>query len=537
MKQFKQIFPAIVMTGLLAACNGGGGGGATADNGVAGSACDQVFGKDDVYIVDLSQHSTSGVACTMTSEREDIADCVEQRIRAEFEQAKSCLGAFDVFVPGTNQEDGDYRQFTSIISPTPGRTYLSVQYTDKSTLLDDAIEYDRGVYDASNALDLLLYTLKVRFDHPDIRVFGHSKGSDAVARVSTYPEHEQIKFFAFAQAGRTPDSVRGTPGYIEKLSANLIGLTWQNDEVKFYTGGNSGYQTPEIWGFPGYINQAGDGMTVSPMRIDHHNNYGGAYVKRDYPYCATGNKLSMLPPYECAKTDGVVYKPYFWGDEDCANKAFDMMANAAVGDQYYIGYSGPRAVECRELQGNVQASYELVYRMNLADQGDCRYDMQLSFLGLDFGANRVDGGSISVSSTRDTSWVRRTGTVQLPMNMKLQWRASMQDVSGNWSTCANYLGAQSEGYIDTLKVTFTHPGTGQTVTRTLIGNGEGVEYFWPQTVTGKNNVGWRKQGGSWNLHYGIPPTLVPTHGGALMVKGDTGGGYSGVFYKWLHLLD
>ena len=214
MKRLHHYFAVIYLSIFLGACNGGGDGGGdfTAENG-----CDRVFTKDDVYIVDLSQHSTSGVACTMSSDRDENADCVEQRIRTKFAGAEACLGAFDVFVPGTNQEDGNYQQFTSILSPLPSRTYLSVQYSDESTLLDDGIQYDRGVSDASDSLDLLLYTLKQRFNNPDIRVFGHSKGSDAVARVSAYPEHPDVRFFAFAQAGRTPDSVRGTPGYIEKL--------------------------------------------------------------------------------------------------------------------------------------------------------------------------------------------------------------------------------------------------------------------------------------------------------------------------------
>ena len=533
MKLFTHYYSVILLSALLAACNSGGGD--TAGPAVA-NGCDTVFNKADVYIVDLSQHSTSGVSCTMTSERDEIVDCVERGIRETFAQAEACLGAFDVFVPGTNQEDGDYRQFTSIISPLPGRTYLSVQYSDESTLLDDAMQYDRGVADASNALDLLLYTLKARFNHPDVRVFGHSKGSDAVARVSAYPDHQSVKFFAFAQAGRTPDSLRGTPGYIQKLRDNLVGLSWQNDEVKFYTGGSSGFVTPEIWGFPGYVNQTGDGLTVFPIRIDHHNNYGGDYSKEDYPYCATGNKAAMLATSECRKQAGVNYLPYFWGTTECADRAYEMMDSAPVGDQYYIGYSGPRAPGCKDTSATIEVSYELVYRMNLADQDDCRYNMQLSFEGLDSGENRADGGSISVSSTRDTRWVRRTGRIQLPYHMKLVWRASMDDVSGRFSSCINYLGAQSEGYIDTLKVSFTHPVTGEPVNRTLMGNAEGIEYFWPQIVTGRNNVGWRKTGDAWNLHYGIPPT-DPTHGGALMVKGDTGGGYAGVYYKWVHLLD
>lgn len=532
MKKQNRLTSIFLLNILLAGCTGSDT--ASVDNPAANS-CNQVFTPDDVYIIDLSQDSTSGVACTMTSDRDEIASCVEDRIRAELAQTPSCLSAFDIFVPGTNAENGDHKQFSHIISPLPGRAYLSLQYNDEISLAN-AINYDKGVYDASNALDDLLYSLKVRFNNPEVRVFGHSKGSDPVARVSTYPEHSAVDFFAFAQAGRTPDSIRGVPGYIHKLGDNLVGITWQNDEVKFFTGGDTGYQVPEIWGFPGYVNQAGGGMTILPSRIDHHENYGGDYVHDSHPYCATGNKVAMLATAECKKQAGVRYVPYFWGDGECTEKAFQMMASAAIGEKYYIGYSGARANGCRDTVATVNASYELVYRMNIADQDDCKYNMQLSFKGLDFGTNRADGGQISVSSTRDTTWLRKTGTVQLPYHMKLSVRAYMQDVSGPRSKCINYLDAQSEGYIDKLKVTFSHPGTNKSVTRTLIGNAEGIEYAWPKKVPGKSNVAWRKESGSWDMHYGIPPTDW-THGGALMVKGDTGGGRSGVFYKWLHLVD
>jgi hypothetical protein len=530
---------------LLAGCGGGGGGGGSSSGDAPGTgpgdnptaaACNEVFTPDDIYIVDLSQDSTTGAACTVEFDREATASCVEERIRQAFSHASACLGAFDVFVPGTNQEDGNYQQFTRIVSDQPGRTYLSVQYTQKASVLDDAIQYDKSVAEASNALDDLLYTLKVHFNTTDVRVFGHSKGSEAVARVSTYPEHDELEFYAFAQAGRTPDSIRGEPGQIEKLNDNLVGITWQNDEVKFYLGGNDGFQTPEIWGFPGYVNEGSGGLSVAPLRLDHHNNYGGDYVKEDYPYCATGNKSAMVATAECRKQDGVRYLPYFWGDEQCTSKAFEMMRDGYIGETYYIGYSGPRAEGCRDTVGTIAVDYELVYRINIADQDDCRYNLDLSFDGLDFGANRADGGEINISRTRDSGWIRRTGSMRIPLHMRVNVKASMDDVSGSFSKCINYLNAQSESYIDKLVVSFDHPETGRDVTRTLIGNAEGIEYFFPLKLADKNNVAWRKVSGSWDLHYGIP-ALDPTHGGALMIKGDTLDGKSGEFYKWVHLLD
>jgi len=539
--QYPVLLLAAILASSLTACSGSGSDSDTVsgDGAVdlsAANGCERIFTPDDVYIINLSQDSTTGLSCS-DPDREVLASCVGDRIRAAFADSPSCLAAFDVFVPGTNAEDGDFKQFTHIMSPLPGRSYISVQYSDKVDITE-SIQYDKGVTDAGNALDELLYTLKQRFKTTDVRVFGHSKGSDPVARVSNYPDYSEMQFYAFAQAGRTPASIRGVPGYIHKLSNNLLGITWQNDEVKYYDGGSTGFQVPEIWGFPGYINQESGGMTVAPSRIDHHDNYGGDYSKEAHPYCATGNKSAMLATSECKKQNGVRFAPYFWGDGECTEIAYDMMANAGVGDKHYIGYSGPRADGCSDNVATVDVSYDLVYRISIADlqAGDCRYTMKISFEGLDSGVSRADGGAITVLSTSDTGWKRNTGTVKMPYHMRLKVSASMVDISGALSTCSGYFGADSESYIDKLKVTFTHPASGEQVSRTLIGNAEGIEYFWPQTVTGKNNVAWRKSSGSWGMHYGIP-AADPTHGGALMIKGETGGGYSGSFYKWLHLVD
>ena len=499
------------------------------------AGCTELFTESDVYVVNLSQDVVGGASCNFDTDREATAACIENRIRAEFADTPGCLAAFDVFVPGTNQEDGNYQQFTKIVSPGAGRAYLSVQYSEEATLVDDTIQYDKGVYESQNALDDLLYTLKVHFDTTDIRVFGHSKGSDSVARVSTFPEHDEIEFYAFGQAARTPDSIRGRAGYIKKMDDNLVTVTWQNDEVKFYEGGQDGFQTPELWGFPGYVNQAGGGLSAYPSRLDHHNTYGGDYTKEDLPYCAAGNKSAYLVDSECKKQPGVRYLPYFWGNDECSGKAFELMKSGFVGEEYYVGYSGPRAAGCKDTISNISASYELTYLIAPADQDDCRYNMSVSFKGLEFGTTRSDGGSISVSTTRDTGWVTKRGTVSVPPHMRLELDASMDDVSGIISKCdVPILNSKSEGYIHKLAVTFTHPETGQAVTRTLIGNGEGIEYL-PGTIQGKNNVAWRKTGGEWDLHYGIPP-LNASRGG-IMVKGDTEGNIDGEFYKWVHLLD
>lgn len=497
--------------------------------------CETVFDKNDVFIVDLSPDSESPDACMLLTEDDDIADCIAEDIKIRFAETPECLGAFDVFVPGTNQEDGNYQQFTSIISPTPGRTYLSVQYSYDPNSLDDGAKYDKGVVDASTALNKLLYTLQDRFEVSDIRVFGHSKGSDPVARASLDLDNQDVQFFAFAQAGRTPSNILGSPGYVEKLTENLVVLTWQNDEVSYYSGGSDGFQTPEVWGFPGFVNQAGGGQSISPIRLDHHNNYGGTYTKEDLPYCAAGNKLAYTLANECKKQSGVDYLPYFWGDSVCTSMTYDLMNTASVPSRFYIGNSGPRGSNCKEMGGTVSATVDLTVSIDLGDQDDCKYIMEIAFLGSEVGGvNRPDGGTLTISRSKDLFGARLQGETRLPLHMVLNVKASMEDVSGTFSKCDGFLGADSEGYIHKLSVGFTHPGTGKKVTRTLIGNGEGAEYIYPLKLADKNNVAWKKRSGSWDMHYGAP-VLFPSD--ALMIKGETEGGIGGEFYKPLWLID
>ncbi len=418
------------------------------------------------HIVNLDQDPSGEGSCSAFSDRDDVAQCVTTRIQSHVQNNSSCLGKFDVFVPGTFQENGDFRQFSSLIETNPDRTYLSLKYGNNFL---DAAAYNEGVDAASLSLDELLYSLKSVFNTTDIRVFGHSKGAHAVASTSLNSQHSDVDFFAFGQAGRTPANIKGGAGYIEKITNNLVTMTWQNDEVKFYTGGANGFVLPELWGWPGFINQGGGGATIAPARIDHHNNYGGSYTINDFTYCATGHKSAMLgiddPANECVKQDGVSYLPYFWGDAECKAIAFQYMNNAQPGDKHYIGYSGPRAAQCSDTVGLVQAQYSLRYRMTPADQGDCEAVLQLDFRGLDFGTDRQNGGRIVVNSTRDTQWETVSGTVALPLHMEIGLWAYLNDVSGLFTSCRNPL-SESEIYVDTLKVSFNHPKTGEPVNRT-----------------------------------------------------------------------
>lgn len=564
----------------LTACSGGGGGGGGGNDGddtggdTGGNTGDdgnpqdddtddppiQQEPCDDVLIVNLSRDLRSDNSCAMAGTREAVADCVETSIRNTL--PSSCTSSFDVYVPGTAQEHGAWKQFNAMFSEDTGRGYLSLQYQDDISVEGtngDALLYDPGVIDAFESLDSLLYTLKTRFQTNDVRVFGHSKGSHAVALKADDHEFQNMEFYAFAQPGRTAIDISsrsdiraarlGTVGNIHKLSNNLIGITWKNDEVQYYHGGTTGLLLPEKWGFPGFIWQDTIGGTLAPFRIDHHNNYGGRYIdglsnndwrlgqgsrSDNYPYCATGNKQAMKDVSECVKQD-VSFTPYFWGEQACRDKAFSMMSNGAVGEKHYIGNSGPRGANCTEAGGTISVAYRLEYNMNLADTKDCRYTMELTFQDLN---GRNAGGSIKVTATDDTGWVTKSGTVKVPAHMRIRWKASMDELPG-FGDCG-HLTAASEGYIRSLRFTFTHPGTGRRITRTVIGNKEGSDY--PLiNLDMKNNVAWWNwndpddRRDTWDLFYAPRPS--GGGGGVLMVKGDTDENRRGYFFKWVYLLD
>ena len=56
-----------------------------------------------------------------------------------------------------------------------------------------------------------------------------------------------------------------------------------------------------------------------------------------------------------------------------------MMDTGNIGDRHYIGYSGPGTSVCKDTVGTVTASYSTRYSLNIADQDDCEYKMELSF--------------------------------------------------------------------------------------------------------------------------------------------------------------
>lgn len=529
---------------------------------------DEIADCPDVHIVNLSQDSRSGNSCLLEDGATTIADCVEESIRKDLPAA--CLASFDVFVPGTSSEHGAWKHFNQIPVRNGGRGYLSLQYQDDRFTSGwqngDAAAYDQGVIDAADSLDTLLNTLKSRFDTEDVRIFGHSKGSHSVALVSERASFKNMDFFAFAQPGRTNVDIStrsdigagllGNNGYIHKLSHNLIGATWQNDEVKFYKGlGKSGIPMPEKWGFPGYVWQEGNG-TVNPlqMRIDHHSNYAGRYTdglpgnshekgegstEPNKPYCATGSKSVWNSGEECDAAE-VQFAPYLWGDIGCISKLTEMMENAEKGDTYYIGYSGPRANNCTEKRDLITVSYELEYKLFFGDQKDCRMNVEIEFIGI--GGRPNAKKSIKFSSTTNTGWTHKSGTLQIPPHMRIDLSAELKrtDTDGFFRrSCGSAI--PSRAGIRKLQVAYSHPDAAnrdnpaEKTTITLIGNREGNSYT-IRNLDMRNNVAWWKNDSgdkaTWDLFY--EPSVT---GGFLEMRGVTGEDRNGTYSKWVHLLD
>jgi hypothetical protein len=528
------------------------------------TACDHV----GAYRVNLSQDAADLLdpnVCTSKIIHSQIRQCIAQQISNGIPPA--CQRNIDIFVPGTAAEHGAWKQFNHLFRSDTDRAHLVLQYDDARTVegvanFDGAL-YDQGVKDARRSLILLLDALRENFAIDRIRVFGHSKGSHAVALVADEPPYGDIEFYAFAQPGRTsvdidtaPEIVpgrRGTPGYIEKLSPNLVGITWQNDEVQYYVGdGLSGLNMPEIWSFPGYIWQenTGGGATPAFFRIDHHNNYGGVYTdgiagnswaagegteSDNYPYCATGDQFDAAASSECNKQNARV-SPWFWGTPECVAEAERMMARGNPGDRYFIGYSGPRLPgSCRESQYLTKVGYSLRYRFNLPDK-DCVYHLRFSFDDIRTGL-QTDTFEVTGTTANDQTWLMTPAgrTVYVTYHTRVRIHAWLEEVSqgGLFPDCENFVN-ESEAYINYLKLSFLNPGTGAAENRTIIGLGEGRGsdllfadlHRW-------DNVAWeqpQQASEELKMYYTLPLNSIK-------IEGLTFRNYEGKFQKRVHLLD
>jgi hypothetical protein len=520
------------------------------------------------YIVNLSQDAVDKLnpnICTSKFIHADIRECIAGQIDAALDE--DCETDFDVYVPGTAAEHGAWKQFNHMFAADNNRAHLVLQYQDDrdaDTIVNfDPAAYDQGVIDARLSLNLLLDALEAYFPDESIRVFGHSKGSHAVALVAELPQFDDIQFFAFAQPGRTGVDISsgstinaaelGTPGFIEKLSPNLVGITWENDEVYDYIGDgfNAGSKLPERWGFPGFIWQDDqETLGLAPFRIDHHNNYGGLYtdglagndwrdgegsVADNYPYCATGDKEAMDEP-ECEKQN-VDYVPYFWGTPECQAEAFRIMNTPGDVGRYYIGYSGPREPRsCKQSRSLILADWDIRTRFNLGDK-HCRYYLRVAFVDQVTG-EEIDHFEFSETENNDNTWRTYSGSVEVPHHVQLEVRAWLDWIPNSdiiTPSCDSVF--ESEIFIEYLTLTFTHPAIGESNDkRTIIGykEGRGSDLSFPiSDLHLWDNVAWQQPNrGSEELkmYYSAPSNAVK-------IEGPTKDNNEGNFRKRVHLLD
>lgn len=521
-------------------------------------SCDHV----GAFIANLSQDEidkNNPAVCTSRSSDAAIVSCIREQLRAGL--PARCQTAVDVFVPGTSAEFGAWKQFNAMFNQDNDRGHVSLQYEDsreaENDLQDiDLVKYDQGVIDARESLVHLLRALR-QLGATSIRVFGHSKGSHSVALVADISEFSNVQFYAFAQPGRTsvpiadviaqesfPAGKRGSPGNIQKLSSNLVGITYRNDEVADYTGSaTNGFASPERWEFPGWIREdRTSGANPLKSRIDHHNNYGGSFVdgladnrwrlgegsiSDWFPYCATGDKIAW-DSSECQKRP-FRFVPYFWGSPECRDIAFGMMANGSVGDRYNIGYSGPRASgSCRQGNGRVTATVTMRYRYDVPDK-DCTHRTRIAFF--DLTGTYLNRFEVNGTQENDETWRTATATLSVPLHMSLRVETALLEQPG-FGSCAGIF--ESELWIEWLRVRFTHPATGERRTRTIVGfrEGRGADLL-AQDLDRFENVAWtqpNKRNEDFVMEYSA-------FYDSIKIEGEADAGHVGNFRKRVHLID
>jgi len=333
----------------------------------------------DPLVINLRADTKSEKSCLNQS---NVQQCIRDELREYYQTNPACLNFMDIYVPGTGGEDGNYNQFNWMFKNDTTRAHVSIMYENATTW--DSATYDTSIINGTQSLKELLKAVEAEGTNTpvrSVRVFGHSKGSHIVSHVSTLNQNKSwLKFWAYALPGRTAVSIKknqsnaytgplGTPGKIEKHNNNLVTITWLNDEVQLYTGNNhKGMMVPQAWEYPGYINDRRTRRgNVIENRIDHHDTYGGdsdlidssnKYEKnsKDQKYLATGDDSA----YRGTKLKS--FKPYFWGDADCRELAWQAMnvgTNEEVFDTagnsqfpYDIGPSGPRGSGCQPSAGD-----------------------------------------------------------------------------------------------------------------------------------------------------------------------------------------
>jgi hypothetical protein len=116
------------------------------------------------------------------------------------------------------------------------------------------------------------------------------------------------------------------------------------------------------------------------------------------------------------------------------------------------------------------------------------------------------------------------------MRLKLKGELVFRGGGGATPNCDSF--AESEAYINYLRLGFTHPATGQSLNRTIIGLDEGVGNV--TRLDGDNNVGWEQPSRNSDELYLYYSTLGF---GSLKIEGPTDAGNEGNFQKRVHLIE
>ncbi|MEM1410277.1 MAG: hypothetical protein AAGG79_05975 [Pseudomonadota bacterium] len=482
---------------------------------------------------------------------------------------QACKTNIDLYVPGTNAEDGSWKQFNHMFGKANGRGHLVLRYGE-ATLFDAGL-YDKSVEEAYEALSHALLVIKGSLKPKDVDVFGHSKGAHAVALAAQHKSSavNYAQFFAFAQPGRTNVDIDksghmraaklGKAGYVEKLSNNLVGITFSNDEVYQFKGvGSSGLVMPESWAFPGNINttRATGTLKAWAIRIDHHNNYGGLYTdgkpgtdplagegspKANFPYCATGSKksLKITEWWGCSKR-AYTYVPWFWGNKQCEALAYSVMAGQ-VGRRERIGASGPRGPGCKEAGAGTKVSFRVKYQIDVPDAKDCDYKLSMriqspdgkttytTFFKKTFDESTSGGWKFNTSEKNFKAYSKNA---VIPNSFRLRFDAKMTEDEG-FGDCQGVTTARA--LIRYVKLRYKHPITGQQVTEYIVRGGEEGDSYPLQRITGDENVAWRrkdsgKRQDTWDLYWDKSDR-------ALKISGMANDGQHGSFYKQVYLMD
>ncbi len=528
-------------------------------------------------VINLRADTLSNKSCL---KQEDTQKCIRDRLREYYYADPGCLNFMDIYVPGTGGEDGNYNQFNWMIKNDDTRAHVSVMYENATTW--DSATYDTSVINGTESLTELIKAVEAEGTSTptkSVRVFGHSKGSHIVAHVSTLYKSKAhwLQFWAFAQTGRTAVSLKknsdnayvgplGTPGMIEKHNNNLVTLTWLNDEVALYTGKkHKGLMIPQAWEYPGYINDRRTNKgNVIENRIDHHDTYGGdsdliddaneyEKNKKDQVYLATGDDSA----YRGRKLRK--FKPYFWGDADCRELAWQAMkvgTSEEVFDEngqskfpYSIGPSGPRGSGCQPA-----ASKEVTVKVRyLLKRKHPRYRTGFRLIFENYSESgegaEIARMSVPYANKTQTNWQDFEKKIRLPYNFTLRIdQAREDDGSGNSSSKRNNTIHIAWVKVSGIRDPAAHRRDGITSqyiigpdSRYSMGAFEGQDH--QKNLAGANKSGWKKHAddtSNWKIYKSRKKARLKTNERktyeTLKLTGDGGDTQEG-FYKPVSLVD